>query len=92
MYIHIFNIYIYFYCLQSMEECEMLCDKIGFMKNGRLQCVGSIDELKNKYGGGYGLIVKCKHGNNYQETIKRLNHFVFKKFPQASLEGKLKLI
>jgi ATP-binding cassette, subfamily A (ABC1), member 3 len=37
----------------SMEECEALCPRIGIMANGRLQCIGSAQHLKNKFGRGY---------------------------------------
>ncbi|KAL6888888.1 hypothetical protein ACP4OV_009914 [Aristida adscensionis] len=39
----------------SMEEAEALCDRIGIVANGALQCIGSSHELKAKYGGTYVL-------------------------------------
>lgn len=33
-----------------MEEAEMLSDRIGIMKNGRLLAVGTVEELKQKAG------------------------------------------
>jgi len=41
-----------------MEECDALCTKIAIMVNGRIQCLGSPQHLKNKFGEGYTLIVK----------------------------------
>ena len=32
----------------SMGECEVLCDRIGIMCDGRLQCVGSPHYLKER--------------------------------------------
>lgn len=37
----------------SMEEAERLCDRIGIFVDGNLQCIGSPDELKARYGGTY---------------------------------------
>lgn len=40
-----------------MEEAEALCSRIGIMARGALQCVGSAQHLKAKYGKGYTLTV-----------------------------------
>lgn len=37
----------------SMEECEALCTRIGIMVNGRLQCLGSSQHIKSRFGAGY---------------------------------------
>jgi ATP-binding cassette, subfamily A (ABC1), member 3 len=44
----------------SMEECEALCPRIGIMANGRLRCLGSAQHLKDKFGQGYQIEMKCK--------------------------------
>jgi len=36
-----------------MEECEALCSRIGIMVNGRLQCLGSAQRLKSRFGVDY---------------------------------------
>ena len=43
----------------SMEEAAALCSRVGIMVNGELRCLGSTQYLKNKYGGGYLLEIKC---------------------------------
>ena len=43
----------------SMEEADALCTRVGIMVKGELRCLGSTQHLKNKYGGGYVLEVKC---------------------------------
>lgn len=48
----------------SMEECEALCPRIGIMANGRLRCLGSAQQLKNKFGQGYQVELKVKLVNN----------------------------
>ncbi|TNN08455.1 Retinal-specific ATP-binding cassette transporter [Schistosoma japonicum] len=36
-----------------MEECEMLCNRIGLLIKGKIRCTGSPLELKQRYGLGY---------------------------------------
>lgn len=43
----------------SMEEVEALCSRVGVMVSGRMQCLGSSQHLKSKYGGGYQVEVRC---------------------------------
>ena len=42
-----------------MEEADALCNRVGIMVKGELRCLGSTQHLKNKYGGGYILDLKC---------------------------------
>ncbi|KAI6175118.1 ABC transporter ced-7 [Aphelenchoides fujianensis] len=37
----------------SMDECEALCNRIGFMNKGALIGIGSSQHLKTRYGGSY---------------------------------------
>lgn len=41
-----------------MEEVDALCTRTGIMVKGILRCIGNIQHLKNKYGGGYILELK----------------------------------
>ncbi|XP_024530471.1 ABC transporter A family member 8 isoform X2 [Selaginella moellendorffii] len=41
----------------SMEEAEALCDRIGIFVEGKLQCIGSSNDLKSRYGGSYTFTV-----------------------------------
>lgn len=41
----------------SMEEAEMLGDRVAVMSGGKLSCIGSSLHLKNKFGGGFRLSV-----------------------------------
>lgn len=55
-----------------MDECEALSDRLGIMVNGQFQCLGSVQHLKNKFGKGYTLILKCRNmdtGGNFQHVI-----------------------
>ncbi|KAF4107052.1 phospholipid-transporting ATPase ABCA1 isoform X2 [Onychostoma macrolepis] len=42
----------------SMEECEALCTRMAIMVNGRFQCLGSVQHLKNRFGDGYTVILR----------------------------------
>ncbi|OQR90883.1 ATP-binding Cassette (ABC) Superfamily [Achlya hypogyna] len=42
----------------SMEECEALCSRVGIMVDGRLECLGSVQHLKRRFGHGLVLDVK----------------------------------
>lgn len=62
----------------SMEESEALCSKLGIMVNGRFQCFGNVQHLKNKYGNGYTLIIKCKQ----KSCIQNVKNFI-----EANING-----
>jgi ABC-type multidrug transport system ATPase subunit len=48
----------------SMEEAEILCDTIGWMKNGNFLCVGNPEKLKIKYSPEYYIFLKFKNLKN----------------------------
>lgn len=54
----------------SMEECETLCTRIAIMVNGVLQCLGSPQHLRNKYGTGYTLLIRASP--SHKDTIPAL--------------------
>ena len=64
----------------SMEECEALCDRIGIMTNGRLQCLGTSQHLKSKFGRGYQVTIKAADGR--EPNIKQ---FMLAHLPNHSL-------
>ncbi len=46
----------------SMEEADVLCNRIGIVNDGILRCVGPQVRLKSLYGGGYHLFINCQRG------------------------------
>jgi ABC-type multidrug transport system ATPase subunit len=60
----------------SMEESEALSSRLGIMVNGQFKCLGSVQHLKNKYGKGYSLILKCKHADNNEEQMTKVEEFI----------------
>ena len=33
----------------SMEECEVMCQRVGILVNGSMKCVGTAQQLKNRF-------------------------------------------
>lgn len=78
----------------SMEECEVLCTKLGIMVDGQFRCFGSVQKLKDKFGKGYNFILKCKTALNETETeykISKVLNFVAMNIPNAILQDKQQL-
>lgn len=49
----------------SMEEADVLCDRIAIMVEGRLAAVGTSLDLKSQFGVGYTLtVVKTRQPHN----------------------------
>lgn len=70
-----------------MDECEELCDLLGIMISGQMQCFGSISSLKKNYGDGYRLVIKSKHADQIERVNRNIQEFVSHHFPTAVLEG-----
>jgi len=67
----------------SMEEADVLCDRIGIMACGELQCVGRSFELKKRFGKGYTLLLMASEDT--EEKYKAIHEFVIGMFPTATL-------
>lgn len=48
----------------SMEEADILGDRIAIMARGSLRCIGSSLRLKNKFGAGYCISVNVLPSSN----------------------------
>lgn len=67
----------------SMEECEILCNRVAIMDHGQLRCIGPIQHLKHRFGEGYVLTIKvCKTQN-----IKQIQTSMNLLLPDAQLEA-----
>lgn len=66
----------------SMEEADALCGRIGIMSHGLMRCLGTGIHLKNKYGNGYKIDVRCQVGFK-----KRAQAFVMSLCPTAVVES-----
>ena len=70
-----------------MEECEALSSKLGIMVNGQFKCFGSVQQLKNKFGKGYTLILKCQSYCS-DEQILIVEQFVLQNIRFSKLKDK----
>ncbi|GFU36773.1 ATP-binding cassette sub-family A member 17 [Nephila pilipes] len=70
-----------------MEESEVLCNRLAIMVNGRFRCLGSIQELKSKYGQGYTVIIKMKRKHQYnQKAVNMIKTYVQSSLARANLK------
>ena len=62
----------------SMEEAEVLCDTVSWLKSGNFICVGNPEKLKILYSAGYNLHIKfiddkineiIKNGNSQHKNL-----------------------
>ena len=52
----------------SMEEAEVLCQRIAIMAKGTVRCIGPQIRLKNKYGSGFKVSASCDPKDNERAT------------------------
>ena len=48
----------------SMDECEALCTRLAVMISGQFHCLGSIQQLKDKFSKGFILVIKVLQNDN----------------------------
>ena len=51
----------------SMDEAETLCKRMGIMVNGEFVCLGTANQIKEKYGYGYEADVRIKPMSHLQQ-------------------------
>ncbi|KAK2908022.1 phospholipid-transporting ATPase ABCA1 isoform X2 [Channa argus] len=69
----------------SMEECEALCTRMAIMVNGRFQCLGSVQHLKNRFGDGYTIILRLTDSNSQSDTCP-VSSYMKNCFPSIELK------
>uniref|UniRef100_A0A453KNR4 ABC transporter domain-containing protein n=1 Tax=Aegilops tauschii subsp. strangulata TaxID=200361 RepID=A0A453KNR4_AEGTS len=59
----------------SMEEAEVLCDRLGIFVDGEFQCLGNPKELKARYGGAYIFTVTTppEQESEIEQLVHRLS-------------------
>ena len=67
----------------SMEEADVLCNKICIVNNGVLTCLGTQNRLKSLYGGGYHLFINCERTIENQEM--EVQKFIKQILPRSQL-------
>uniref|UniRef100_A0A3P8WSU7 ATP binding cassette subfamily A member 7 n=1 Tax=Cynoglossus semilaevis TaxID=244447 RepID=A0A3P8WSU7_CYNSE len=69
----------------SMEECEALCTRMAIMVNGRFQCLGSVQHLKNRFGDGYTIILRLVDHNTNPDHCS-VSSYMKNIFPSIELK------
>nr|XP_043900156.1 phospholipid-transporting ATPase ABCA1 isoform X1 [Solea senegalensis] len=69
----------------SMEECEALCTRMAIMVNGRFQCLGSVQHLKNRFGDGYTLNLRLSDANSNPDSCP-VSAYMKNSFPSIELK------
>ncbi|XP_022085288.1 ATP-binding cassette sub-family A member 2-like isoform X2 [Acanthaster planci] len=67
----------------SMEECEVLCTRLAIMVNSNLQCLGSAQHLRNKFGDGYYITIRVR---GQEPDLRPVSRFFSHTFPYAVLK------
>lgn len=53
----------------SMEEADILSDRIGIMAKGRLRCIGTSIRLKSRFGTGFIANVSFNNGSTNGQSL-----------------------
>jgi len=69
----------------SMEEADVLCDRIAIMAGGELQCIGRSWQLKRRFGKGYTATITSS--NKTKEHAKKIEELMKTIFTQEVEEG-----
>ena len=65
----------------SLEEADVLCDRVGIMAEGEMLAIGHTYELKQRFGRGYTLIIHTyEHGLAKEQEVL---DFVTSMFPTS---------
>ena len=72
----------------NMSECEAICDRIGILSHGSLQCLGGLQQLKEDYA-NYMVVrvslVPAPH-NEMDGKMAKLAAFISSNFPIADIK------
>lgn len=58
----------------SMEEADILSDRIGIMAKGKLRCIGTSIRLKSRFGSGFIANVSFR-GSSDPQNHEAVKHF-----------------
>lgn len=76
-----------------MHDCEAACDRIGIMVDGRLACLGILQNLRARFGTGYSIKLKLKKSERKaEEKEEEILKAVKEEIPSTTFEGILQVI
>ncbi|NWI46537.1 ABCA9 protein, partial [Picathartes gymnocephalus] len=67
-------------CTQSLEEAAAMCDRVAVLVSGQLRYIGSLEDLKSKFGTSYHLELKMTDAGQSEA----LHTEILKLFPHAA--------
>ena len=70
----------------SMDEAETLCRRMGIMVNGEFVCLGTANQIKEKYGYGYEADIRIKPLQLEKEQ-EIINKYGLENYPKVTLEN-----
>ncbi|GFS92938.1 ATP-binding cassette sub-family A member 17 [Trichonephila clavipes] len=70
----------------SIEEIEALCNRLAFMVNGHFCCLGTIQDLKPKYGQSYSVTIKIRRDQDNQETMDTIKNYLQIRYTVSNLK------
>ncbi|GER49992.1 ABC transporter A family member 2, partial [Striga asiatica] len=71
----------------SMEEADILSDRIGIMAKGRLRCIGTSIRLKSRFGTGFiANISFVSDVSSTQDSVSTAQHIAVKEFFKSHLD------
>ncbi|KAH6943655.1 hypothetical protein HPB50_025047 [Hyalomma asiaticum] len=81
----------------NIDECESLCDRLAIMADGRITCLGTLKQLRDKYTRGYRLELMLKHGvspdaTKLLEEANVLSYHLQERIPWRELFRKVELL
>jgi len=62
----------------SMEEAEVLCDRLSIVADGSIMCIGTKTRLKSRFGEGYTFNINFR-----RQFHSEVEEFIKRKFPTA---------
>ena len=71
----------------SMEEAEALSTRLSIMVGGNLKCLGSVQHIKSKFGGGYELEIKMNPPKKEKilDLTTKLGYKLGEKIPRTAI-------
>ncbi|KAH7945851.1 hypothetical protein HPB49_016538 [Dermacentor silvarum] len=72
----------------SVSDCVVMSDRMAVMREGRFQCLGTVNELRERLSTGTVLLVKLAPESGGDADVLKLVHtLVLKAFPDATYSG-----
>lgn len=77
-----------FHSLNSMDECEYLCNRLAIMVDGTIRCIGPIQNLKNSFGLGFVIHIVYNERASFDnsENIIKVKESMSQMFNQCKLQ------